>query len=151
MNIVATMAAADPRGSRSMQLLGIPSTDIDAVWPLVEPMLAAACRRGRDKDAPEDVHRALKGGEMQLWLAWENAVVALAVTEIVLHSRKTCCRIRFCTGRDRRSWQPAIAAIERWAKANGCGAMELIARPGWSRFLRHHGYATTHFFCEKEL
>jgi hypothetical protein len=134
-----------------MQLVGIPSTQIDAVWPLVEPMLAAACRRGRDKDAPEDVRSALKARDLQLWVAWHDAAVALAVTEIVRHPRKTCCRIRFCTGRDRKSWQPYIATIEQWAKANGCAAMELIARPGWSRFLRRHGYAATHIFCEKEL
>ena len=41
--------------------------------------------------------------------------------------------------------------IEAWARAQGCAAMELIARPGWSRILRRHGYDITHVFCEKEL
>ena len=133
------------------ELVGIPSAEIDAVWPLVEPRIAAACRRGRDKEAPEDIRQALKARDQQLWLAWDGAIAAVAVTQIVRHPRKTCCRIRICTGRERRSWQACIAAIEGWARAQGCAAMELIARPGWSRVLARHGYETTHVFCEKEL
>jgi hypothetical protein len=121
------------------QLVGVPSAEIDAVWPLVEQMVAAACRRGRDKDTSDDIRRALKARDLQLWLAWNGAITALAVTQIVTHPRKTCCRIRICIGRERRSWEAHIATIEAWAKAQGCAAMELIARPGWSRLLRRHG------------
>lgn len=133
------------------RLIGIPSAEIDAVWPLAEPLIAGACRRGRHKDAPDDIRRALKACDLQLWLAWDGAIAALAVTQIATHPRKTCCRIRICTGRERRSWEAHIATIEAWAKAQGCAAMELIARPGWSRILRRHGYDITHVFCEKEL
>jgi hypothetical protein len=133
------------------RLVGVPAAEIDSVWPLVEPLIAAACRRGRDKDAPDDIRGALKARDLQLWLAWDGAVAALAVTQIVCHPRKKCCRIRICTGRGRRAWQGYIAVIEAWARAQGCAAMELIARPGWSRILARHGYATTHVFCEKEI
>jgi hypothetical protein len=93
----------------------------------------------------------LKSRDLQLWLAWDGTVMALAVTELVRHPRKLCCRIRICTGRERRAWQSFLAVLEAWAKAQGCAAMELIARPGWSRILAQHGYETTHLFCEKEL
>jgi hypothetical protein len=132
-------------------LIGIPSADVDAVWPLAAPLIDAACRRGRDKETAEDIRRALGDRALQLWLAWDGAVVAVAVTEIVCHPRKRCCRIRICTGRARAGWQHYLAVIEAWARAQGCAAMELIARPGWSRHLARHGYATTHLFCEKEL
>lgn len=133
------------------RLVGIPAAAVAAVWPLVEPLIADACRRGGGKDAPPDIFRALTGRDQQLWLAWDGSVVALAVTEIVCHPRKKCCRIRICTGRRRQSWQHQLAAIETWARAHGCAAMELIARPGWSRLLKGQGYAVTHLYCEKEL
>jgi len=133
------------------RLVGVPAAEVDAVWPLVEPLIADACRRGGGKDAPPDIRRAVSERDQQLWLAWDFSVVALAVTEIVCHPRKKCCRIRICTGRERRSWQHQLAAIEVWAKAHGCAAMELIARTGWSRLLKSQGYALTHLYCEKEL
>lgn len=132
-------------------LIGIPAAEIDAVWPMVEPLIAAACRRGRDKETAEDIRRGLRERDLQLWLAWRDGIVALAVTEIVCHPLKRCCRIRICTGRDRQGWQRWLPVIEAWAKAQGCAAMELIARSGWSRLLEKEGYATTHLFCEKEL
>ena len=132
-------------------LLGVPAAEIDAVWPLAEPLISAACRRGRDKESADDIRRGLRERDLQLWLAWDGAVAALAVTEIVCHPLKRCCRIRICTGRDRRGWQRYLPVIERWAAAQGCAAMELIARPGWSRLLGTQGYDTTHLFCEKEL
>ncbi len=132
-------------------LVGIPATEIDAVWPLVAPILHAACRRGRGKETPADIRGALTERDLQLWLVWDGGVAALAITEIVRHPCKSCCRIRFCTGRGRQAWQHHIATIECWAKANGCAAMELIARPSWSRPLKEHGYTATHVFLEKEL
>jgi hypothetical protein len=133
------------------QLIGVPSAEIDAVWPLVEPAIAAACRRGRGKEVPDDIRAALKERALQLWLAWNGGIAALAVTQLVHHPRRTCCRIRICTGSERGSWEHHLAAIEAWARSQGCAAMELIARPGWSRPLARHGYALTHVFCEKEL
>jgi len=132
-------------------LIGIPAADIDAVWPLAEPLIAAACRRGGNKDGADDIRAGLNERDLQLWLAWDGDIVALAVTEIACHPRKRCCRIRICAGRDRQDWQHYLPVIERWAKVRGCAAMELIARPGWSRLLDTQGYATTHLFCEKEL
>lgn len=135
-----------------IRLVGMPAADVDAVWPLVEPLIAAATARSRGKEDAESIRAGLRTRELQLWIAaWRDAIMALAVTEIVRHPRKTCCRIRICTGRGRQAWQHHLATIERWARANGCQAMELVARPGWSRVLARHGYETTHLFCEKEL
>src|SRR5262245_19174507 len=80
--------------SLAPRLIGVPAAEIAAVWPLVEPLIADACRRGGGKDAPPDIRRALTERDQQLWLAWDGSVVALAVTEIVCHPRKKCCRIR---------------------------------------------------------
>lgn len=132
-------------------IVGVPSTLIDEIWPLVDRMLLEACERGRGKEIPDDIRLALNASDLQLWLLWDGTLRGLVVTEIVRHPRKTCCRIRFCVGRGRETWQHHIATIERWAKAQGCAAMELIARPGWSRLLKNRGYAVTHLFCEKEL
>ncbi|MGH6933294.1 MAG: hypothetical protein ACREEE_12780 [Dongiaceae bacterium] len=132
-------------------IVGVPAALVDGVWPLVERLIDQACRRGRGKETSEDIQNALMARDLQLWLLWDGSPKGAVVTEIVRHPRKTCCRIRICTGRGREDWQRHIAVVERWAKSQGCAAMELIARPGWSRLLKDHGYAVTHLFCEKEL
>ena len=136
---------------RATVIVGVPSTLIGEIWPLVDRMLMEACKRGRGKETPDDILLALTARDLQLWLLWDGTLRGLVVTEIIRHPRKICCRIRFCTGRGRENWQRHIATIERWAKAQGCAAMELIARPGWSRLLKNQDYAVTHLFCEKEL
>lgn len=133
------------------RLSGVQPDQISEYWSLVEPWIAAACETSRGKWDADYIRAQLDRGAMQLWLVTDGSLLAVCVTEIVQHPSKRCCRIRILTGRHRRRWQHHLAVIEAWAKARGCAAMELIARPGWSRLLKGHGYAVTHLFCEKEL
>ena len=50
-----------------------------------------------------------------------------------------------------KRWFHHIDDIAAWAKRQGCKKMEVFARPGWERVLKHKGYVKTHVQIEKEL
>ncbi|WP_157639443.1 hypothetical protein [Burkholderia ubonensis] len=89
-----------------------------------------------------------------MWIWKTPTAFAVGVTRLVHYPKQMVCTVRIVTGRNRREWEEAaIEQIEAWAKAQGCHAMELQARPGWWRgFLRRlGGYEMTHLYCEKQL
>ena len=133
-------------------LYGIQRTEVDSVWGEVRPWIEAACARNRGKYDAEDIRAGLLSGEDQLWI-WKTATAfAVGVTRLSNYPKQRVCALRIVTGRNAAEWQvEALATIERWAKEQGCAAMELCARPGWSRRIRKHGYDMTHLFLEKAL
>lgn len=135
-------------------LYGIQKHLIDEVWDEVRPWIAAACKTSRGKFDENDIRMGLLLGEDQLWIWRTETSYAVGITRLVNYPRQRVCSIRIVTGRNRPEWQvPAMEAIELWARANGCQAMELQARPGWWRgFLRRlGGYEMTHLYVEKAL
>ena len=44
-----------------------------------------------------------------------------------------------------------LAAIEAWAREQGCDAVEPFCRPGWKRELRALGYRERHVLMRKAL
>lgn len=131
-------------------LYGIPVTDIEAVWEEVRPWIAAACKRSRGKFDEDDIKRGLLARDDQLWIWHTETAYAVGVTRLVHYPKQLVCTIRIVTGRNRREWEnECMSQIERWAKARGCDAMELQARPGWEKALPD--YEKTHVYLEKRL
>jgi hypothetical protein len=133
-------------------LYGIQRTEVDSVWGEVRPWIEAACVRNRGKYDAEDVRAGLLSGEDQLWIWKTRTAFAVGVTRLPNYPKQRVCQLRIVTGTNAAEWQDeTLATIERWAKANGCAAMELCARPGWARRIRKHGYDATHVYLEKAL
>ncbi|NUY33299.1 hypothetical protein F0160_22705 [Paraburkholderia sp. JPY303] len=133
-------------------LYGIQRTEIDAVWGEVRPWIEASCRRNRGKYDAEDIKAGLLSGEDQLWIWKSPTAFAVGITRLANYPKQRVCTIRIVTGTNAAEWQrPAMEAIEEWARSNGCNAMELCARAGWSRRMRAQGYEETHRFIEKAL
>lgn len=135
-------------------LVGIPSANVDQVWPLIEDRIEEACLTSRGKEKAFDIRRSARYGEKQIWVVWDadaKDVLAMVVTELVVYPRKKVCHIQICVGDQRERWQHHISIIENWARENGCRGMSLVARPGWSRILKQYGYDTTHHLVEKDL
>jgi len=55
------------------------------------------------------------------------------------------------TGKDRHKWVHLLPELERMFCELGCVGMEAMARPGWSRELKRHGYRMTHIKFEKDF
>jgi hypothetical protein len=132
-----------------MNLVGVPSHEVEEIWDEIEPLVSAACCRSFPKRTVSDVLEAVQKRDMQLWLAAEEKIYAVIITEIMNYPLRNVCRVVIATGTERRRWQHFIATIEQWAKAQGCQSMELVARPGWKKIFRD--YTLTHIHLEKEL
>jgi hypothetical protein len=135
-------------------LVGIPSENVDQIWPLIEGRIEEACLTSRGKEKAFDIRRSAHHGEKQIWVVWDEEakdVLAAVVTELVIYPRKKVCHIQICVGEERERWQHHTRIIEDWAREKGCRGMSLVARPGWSRVLRKFGYETTHHMVEKDF
>lgn len=133
-------------------LYGIQKHLIDEVWDEVRPWIVASCKRNRGKYDADDIRIGLLTGEDQLWIWRTDTAYAIGITRICEYPKQRVCTIRIVTGTNAAEWQgPAMETIECWAKAQGCHAMELCARPGWSRRMKAHGFDATHIYLEKPL
>jgi hypothetical protein len=133
-------------------LYGIQRSEIDAVWPEVRPWLMRACATSRGKFDAEDIRAGLLAGDDQLWIWKTPTAFAVGITRISTYPKQRVCTLRIVTGENMDEWAlPCIDTIERWAKQNGCDAMELQARPGWERLLSRRGYDKTHVYLELAL
>lgn len=133
-------------------LYGIQIPQINDVWPEVQPWVEAACETSRGKFDAEDIRACLLTGEDQLWIWKTPTAFAIGITRLANYPKQRVCRLRVVTGTNMAEWAaPCIETIERWAKANGCHAMEFQARPGWERFLSRRGYDRTHVYLERAI
>lgn len=131
-------------------LFGIQVAELPGVWPFVCDDLEAASKTSRGKWDLADIRAQLESGECQLWVWQTDTAHACIVTQIRNYAKNRCCWIRVATGENYKEWADiAIERLEAWARANGCDAMELVARPGWQRVLK--GYDMTHVYLEKSL
>jgi hypothetical protein len=131
-------------------LYGIPAHVINDVWDEVRPWIAAACKTSRGKFDENDIRLGLLERDDQLWIWRSPTAYAVGITRITNYPKQRVCTIRIVTGRNRREWEKeCVSHIERWAKAQGCDAMELQARPGWEKALPE--YDKTHVYLEKRL
>jgi hypothetical protein len=109
-------------------LVPVLSEHVEAAWPLAEPFIRAACRRGPLPCDAEDLREACEQGRHQLWICErDNEQVAAAVTGILADDR-ACVWIAM--GGDFGAAEPAIPQIEEWARDHGCSSMRSFSRVG---------------------
>lgn len=108
---------------------------VNELWPHVRDYLATAVDRCGDWTI-EDIKTELDSAYLQLWIAWDGSVAAAAITEIDNVPRGKVCRVVACGGH--ADWPEAIKTIEQFAKDEGCVAMRIHGRAGWSRLFRSY-------------
>ena len=127
---------------------GIPSDQIDAVWPEIKHLIAEACK-GSGNYTADDIKWSVQKREMQLWV---YGLEAVCVTAIANYPQKKRLRILIGTGKGRHNWQHHALTLEAWAREQGCTGGESIAREGWWRAVfRALGWRKTHIFIEKDF
>jgi hypothetical protein len=79
-----------------------------------------------------------------LWFSEPGKLDAVVVTELRQLPRKRTLIINFVAGRGLANWWPDfVETMDAYAKQNQCGAILAYARPGWTRYWKRRGIATT--------
>ncbi len=133
-------------------LIGIPSNMLTDAWPSVEPLIVKACAGSNGRFLPGDIARAIASRDFQLWAADEDGNHrAIALTRLVKYPQLLACETMATVGDGMADWKHHLFGIETWAKTQGAAQSHVIARPGWGRVLKSHGYDATHWILEKNL
>ena len=136
-------------------LWGVSSLDIARAWPLVESLVAEACDCSQ-LHSPEGIKEDLLDGKSQLWVAWEGdmsdmIIRACLVTKLEKSHIASWCRAILVAGVQPKDWFKHLETVEKWAKSQGSGQMNVIGRCGLEKWLKPMGYHKTHFLMEKVL
>ena len=141
-----------------MNLVNIPSSNLDDVWSLVKKDISDALSYSGDHTDSQFVYDCIKEKKMQLWVVWDKdkpttveKYYGVVVTEIVKRKLIQSCNIFIVTGKHRQKWQHLISVLEDFAIENNCTNMELIARKGWQRIMEQFDYKQTHVVLEKPI
>ena len=141
-----------------MNLVNIPSSNLDDVWSLVKKDISEALSYSGNHTDAQFVYDCIKEKKMQLWVVWDkdkkttiDKYYGVVVTEIVKRKLIQSCNIFIVTGRHRQQWQHLISVLEDFAIENNCTNMELIARKGWQRIMEQFDYKQTHVVLEKQI
>ena len=141
-----------------MNLVHIPSSNLDDVWNLVKKDISEALAYSGNHTNADFVYDVLKKKTMQLWVVWDKdkptaleKYYGIVVTEIVERKLKKSCNLFIVTGRHRQKWQHLISVLEDFALDNQCSNMELIARKGWEKIMEKFNYKKTHVVLEKSI
>lgn len=135
------------------KLYAIAPSDIEGLWPFVEPKIADIPERSRHRYSLAGIKTDFKNRQAQLWAVWDpgaKEVVACAGTMVrVYPTGKKIGSIFFVSGKNRNDWAHFVKRLEEWAWEEGCREMEVFARPGWEKTLKE--YRRTHVLLEKTL
>ena len=140
-----------------MNLVRIPTEELEKVWSLVEKDIRQALAYSSQLTDSNFVFEIAKQNKFQIWVLWDkeqkeqNKYFGVVVTEIIKRKLGKVCHIYIMTGRQRHKWQYLIKDIEEFAKNEGCLMMELIARPGWQKVLNNFGYKRTQVVLEEKI
>jgi hypothetical protein len=131
------------------ELVCVDPDRVHEIWPLVRPLLKAACYRTK-LNAFEDIEADILSGRSLLWMAWNGLTVESAAATVLINSEiGKVCVITVCGGSDMKRWLPLIGQIETYAKAEGCKRVRIYGRKGWLHVL--DGYEEKHIIMDKEL
>ncbi len=123
----------------TVHIVPVPFEKAPDVWPLALPHVEKALAHYHGAYLPEDVLDLIMKKRAQLWLCQreDGLVVAALVSWINYYPRRTTVCVPLIGGTEMRTWfRKALLAIETWAVAIGCDALEGGARRGWARLAK---------------
>jgi len=141
-----------------MNLVRIPTSNIDDVWNLVKKDIQEALSYSGNHTDSDFVLETLKQQKFQLWIVWDkekkttkDKYYGVVITEVIKRKLRKSCNIFVVTGEHRQKWQHLISVLEDFALEQECNNMELIARKGWERIMEQFNYKKTHVVLEKSI
>ena len=132
----------------------VPADHVDAVWDSVKVFLIPAVKVTNGRYMLYDVYAALKTGDMQLWIAFddEREIFGCEVTRVTDYPSRRVLTSLFTGGRNIRLWKDDLMGVMvRWAEDNQCTAIEGYGRKGWLKMLDAYGVKQTLILFEKDI
>lgn len=94
-----------------------------------------------------DIFESVASGQVQFWPGERCALI----TQVSEYPKKKMIHV-FLAGGDITEIELIEADIVKWAKTQGCEALSLTGRPGWTKsFLNNIGYRNTQVQMIKEF
>lgn len=134
-------------------LLGVQPNAVNQVWSDIRPWIIHLIEEDDSIDELGVVEN-LMNGQLQLWIVKDvsrGIIQSVLITKVEIRLKRQVCTIHFLGGKDMDSWIHLLPDLESWAKHIGCGAIDLVGRPGWSRRLKEVGFTLTDVVMEKRL
>jgi hypothetical protein len=125
-----------------MEVSLVPPQLIDGLWPRIFPHLSKASDYTFGRYEPEDILEFVVSGDAHLWVVFDGEdIIGITVTRFWEYPRKKCLDMVFIGGDEGFSWKdPMLEILQRWARDNGCEAIESSGRVGFARAFRDDGY-----------
>ena len=134
------------------ELHGIPAELLDAYWPRVAGQVEELAGISGGRLTAQDIVRALRAKDMQLWGATEGDKISVMLTEVRNYPQQRDAVIFGAHGQNADEWLPLWPLFEKWAIDQGCKVVIAThCRPGWKKLLAPLGFTETHLVLEKRL
>ena len=133
-----------------MRLYAIPLNEHEAWAHHWLPFLPRIAKRSHESVL--DLIGQIRRCEVRLVLVMDGEI-AQALIGVRIHQQngKSIGDLIWAAGFSREQWQTLLPELEQMLRDAGCVMCRPIARPGWSRYLKKHGYRLKHIIMEKPL
>lgn len=137
----------------SVELWFVPRDELGQVWEKVVGFLESACQKGPLPTTTEELRKACKSGNCQLWIAKRRGeILAAAVTEIVKGLDYNTLMFLSVGGSEMRAWLHFERLIAKQAKQEmNVSVVRTICRPGVVRRIEPMGYRIKGYVMERHL
>jgi hypothetical protein len=136
------------------QIVGLLTNDeFEHYWPEIEKMLDALPHTWIDMTKDSIVSRVFNGS-LQVWVMGERGIQMILFTQIAVFPRGSALQIIWCAGEglDYEKAGPGVeAALEFFAKTQGCKRIDVIGRPGWEKVLASWGFRRTEIVLSRPV
>ena len=102
-----------------MNLVRIPTKELDKVWSLVEKDIRQALLYSGQLTNSDFVLQTAKQDKFQVWVLWDkkqkttlDKYFGVVVTELIQRQLGKVCHIYIMTGKQRNKWQHLVKVIE---------------------------------------
>lgn len=119
-----------------MDIIWVQKEDAKKIWPKVEPFLVSAMMKWLPLYRSSDLLDNVQEDKMQLWIITDNKEEKLygaGLTQIHAYPLAKLLNVFLLGGKDMKKWKNDFpAAVELFAKSQGCEYLQAIGRRGWT-------------------
>ena len=117
--------------------------EVSGLWPVLKPHIERGIAVGAPYWDVEDVYAEATAGKLTVFIARMPQLMMVALVKLVDRPKARVGFIELVSGDGlRQVLDDGLAAIEAWAKDQGCTIIEAIGRPGWARMTDWHSNVT---------